>query len=224
MFVGQKPSAANSGTVSTPAGWTLEGQITGLTDGNTGGYTTTLGADTGNCNLYVYSTTALGTETGTLLVPVSTNNVCWAQIYPFKKMSTANWSLSSTTGKQTTANVTYLTTGASDPGLGANDAVMIAQVNPTDIDTPPQWTYLSVGATNASARNMFVIQEADSTAGNDIGGFVAYGIMQNGPTAGNPGLAAQYSGTVTNATRGPSIILKIGTSSASPILTFSWDM
>lgn len=60
MFVGQKPATANAGTVTTPTGWTLQDSLTAA-----GGYGTTLGADTGNTNLFVYTKdTVTGAETG----------------------------------------------------------------------------------------------------------------------------------------------------------------
>ena len=67
LFVGQKPSTANGGTVTTPTGWTLRDELTGA-----GGYGTTVGIDTGNTNLRVYSwNTPVAGQTGTLSVTYS---------------------------------------------------------------------------------------------------------------------------------------------------------
>lgn len=61
LLVGQKPSTANGGTCSTPAGWTPIGSITGA-----GGYGTGLAADTGNTNLFAFFREAAGTFTLTM--------------------------------------------------------------------------------------------------------------------------------------------------------------
>jgi len=74
LFVGQKPTTANGGTVTTPTGWTLRDELTAA-----GGYGTTLGADTGNTNLRVYSwNTPIAGQTGNLTVAVANNNISWA--------------------------------------------------------------------------------------------------------------------------------------------------
>lgn len=76
LIVGDKPTAANGGTVTTPAGWTLRDQLTGA-----GGYGATIGADTGNTNLRIYTKdTVAGTETGTLAVTLAGVNVAWGFI------------------------------------------------------------------------------------------------------------------------------------------------
>lgn len=206
LVVGQKPSSANGGTVTTPSGWTLQGSLTGANDGDTGGYTTTLGADTGNTNIFVYTKdTVAGTETGTLSVTVGTNNVCWANIYRIQASTTCTWSYACGTGKDTSGGNVSIATGGMD--ITAGDHIIAGMVIPTDVTTPAQFTSEALAQTSTTFATVNEIEEPDSGTGNDIGGFLCEAGVSSGGASGAVTLTATAGGTTTNV-RGPGFVFR----------------
>ena len=207
MTIGQKPSTANSGTVTTPSGWTLRESLTAA-----GGYGATLGADTGNTNVYIYTKDVVTAGlSGTVTVTVATNNVCWANI---TRVPTGGGAISygSADGQRTTTPTSplsvALTNGASATAFQAGDFAIWGMCIPTDVTTPAQFsahTLTSSGITfNATAE----LVEPDSTTGNDIGGYVAYVTVATGSAGGAPTVGATLAGTLTNV-RGPIALLRL---------------
>lgn len=207
LFVGQKPSTANSGTVTTPTGWTLRDELTAA-----GGYGTTLGADTGNTNLRVYSwNSPVAGQTGTLSVTLGTNNVSWAFIV---RIPTNGGALSygSAEGQRTTTPTSpmsiALTDGATPTAFQTGDVAIWAMCIPTDVTTPAQFSAESITATGATFGTAVEINEPDSTTGNDIGGYSAYASVTAGSSTTAPTVTATLAGTLTNV-RGPVVLLRV---------------
>ncbi len=208
LIVGQKPSTANGGTATTPSGWTLRESITGQ-----GGYGATLGADTGNTNLFIYTKdTVAGNETGNLTVTVGTNNVCWGIIVRIPS-GAGNFVYGTADGSRATAPTsgtaftTLLTNGATAPNLQDGDMAIWAMCIPTDVlnngfGTP---TISSTGTTFGTAVEL---EEPDSGTGNDIGGYVAYADATAGSSTAAPTVGVTATGTVTNV-RGPIALIRI---------------
>lgn len=206
LVLGMKPSSANGGTVTTPSGWTLQCQITGATDGDTGGYTTTLAADTGNTNLYMYTKDSVtGSESGTLSVTIGTNNVSWANIYRLQSSAVATWSYACATGKDTSAGSVSIATGSMS--ITAGDHIIGAMVIPTDVTTPAQFSAESFTQSGTTFGTVNEVEEAYSTTGNDIGGFIIESAVSSGSGSGAVTMAATAGGTTTNV-RGPGIVLR----------------
>jgi hypothetical protein len=152
MFIGQKPTTANGGTVTTPTGWTLVDELTGA-----GGYGTTLGTDTGNTNLRVYRKDVVtGTETGNLTVTLGGNNVAWAFMVRTSYAAGNTVSYGSADGQRTTAPTAgtpfavALTNGATPTNLQSGDLSVWAMCIPTDVTTPSQFSAQSVTATGTT--------------------------------------------------------------------------
>ncbi len=207
MFVGQKPSTANGGTVTTPTGWTLQDSLTGA-----GGYGTTLGADTGNTNLYVYTkNTVTGAETGTLSVTLGGNGVSWAFIIRVPD-SGGTLSYGTADGQRTTTPTSpmsiALTNGASPTNFQTGDLALWAMCIPTDVTTPSQFSAESITATGATFGAAVELNEPDSTTGNDIGGYSAYAFVTAGSSTTAPTVTTTLAGTRTNV-RGPVVLLRI---------------
>lgn len=206
LIVGQKPSSANGGTVTTPTGWTLQASLTGSNDGNTGGYTTTLGADTGNCNIYVYTKDSVsGSESGTLTVTTGTNNVAWARIVRLQKSVPGTVSWAAATGKDTSAGSVSIATGALD--LAAGDYLIGGMVIPTDVTTPSQFSAHALSQSGTTFGTVSEIGEADSTTNNDIGGYLIEAPVSSGSGTGAVTMSATAGGTTTNV-RGPGFLLR----------------
>ncbi len=207
LFVGQKPSTANGGTVTTPTGWTLRDSLTAA-----GGYGTTLGADTGNTNLYAYTKdTVTGSETGTLSVTLGTNGVSWAFIV---RIPTGGGAISYGTadGQRTTTPTSpmsiALTNGASATNFQAGDKAIWAMCIPTDVTTPSQFSAQSITATGATFATATELNEPDSATGNDIGGYSAYAHVNSGSSTTAPTVTATLAGTLTNV-RGPVVLVRV---------------
>jgi hypothetical protein len=202
-IIGMKPSAASSGSVTTPSGWTAVsgGSLTGA--GNYGG---TLGADTGNTNVFSFYRVAKGNEATERCFELATNNISWSQMYRYSSTN-QGWSLAGTTGSDITAGNVSITMGA-NPGVTVNDHILGAMVIPTDVSTPAQFSaeaFTQTGATFAAATE---VSEPDSANGNDIGGFVIRSSVSAGTGSAAPVMTATVGGTNTNV-RGPGVFIRI---------------
>ncbi len=209
LVVGQKPSTANGGTVTTPSGWTLREELTGA-----GGYGATLGADTGNTNLRIYTKdTVAGTETGNLSVTIGTNNVSWGLIVRIPS-GAGSFVYGSADGSRTTAPTsgaaftTALATGLSGAAnLQDGDMAIWAMCIPTDV-LNNGFTAPTITASGTTFGTAVELEEPDSGTGNDIGGYVAYAEATAGSSSGAPTVGVTATGTVTNV-RGPIALLRI---------------
>jgi hypothetical protein len=202
-IIGMKPSAASSGSVTTPSGWTAVpgGSLTGA--GNYGG---TLGADTGNTNVFSFYRVARGDEATERCFELATNSVSWAQMYRYSSTN-QGWSLNATTGSDITAGNVSITFGA-NPNVTLNDHILGAMVIPTDVSTPAQFSAEAFTQTGATFAAAIEISEPDSANGNDIGGFVIRSSVTAGTGSAAPVMTATAGGTTTNV-RGPGVFIRI---------------
>lgn len=217
LFVGQKPSTANGGTVTTPTGWTLRDELTGA-----GGYGTTVGIDTGNTNLRVYSwNTPVAGQTGNLTVTIGTNNISWAFIVRIPSGGGA-LSYGSADGQRTTQPTSpmsiALTNGATATNFQSGDRAIWAMCIPTDVTTPSQFSAQSITATGATFGTATELNEPDSGTGNDIGGYSAWAAVTAGSSTTAPTVTTTVGGTLTNV-RGPVVLLRVREGAAPQTLT-----
>ncbi len=202
-YSGLKPSTANSGSVTTPTGWTLITWLTGA-----GGYSAALGADTGNTNVFSYYKVADGTESGGRLeYRLLRAGVSWSQMYHLTNTSKV-WSVAGTTGSDVTGNTTVSIAMSSNPEVTAGDYILGAMVIPTDVTTPSQFSAEAFSQTGVTFGTVTEISEPDYTVGNDIGGFIVYSSVSSGTGSAAPTMTATAGGTVTNV-RGPGIFIRV---------------
>lgn len=206
LVIAQKPSTANSGSVTTPTGYTLIGSLTGA-----GGYGATLGNNTGNTNLFVYrkTTPATGSESGTLSVTVATNNVCSATFVLVRAApgsTITDWAFA--TGSDTTGGNVSVTVD-SDPGIQSGDAVFLLFNGASALATYSGEAVTTTGVTYGTVAEL---AEPSTTVGNDVAGFIAGTIATAGPSSAAPVFTATVGGTTTNA-RGPGILVRARASS-----------
>lgn len=206
LIVGQKPTAANGGAVTTPSGWTLREELTGA-----GGYGATIGVDTGNTNLRFYTkNTVTGAETGTLALTGAGTNVAFAQII---RIPTGGGAISfgSADGQRTTTPTSpmtvALTDGATATAFQSGDLALWAMCIPTDV-LNNGFTSPTITATGATFAAGVELTEYDSGLGNDIGGYAAYASVSSGSSSSAPSVQVTLSGTLTNV-RGPVGLLRI---------------
>lgn len=218
LFLGQKPSTANGGTATTPAGWTLREELLAA-----GGYGTTLGADTGNTNLRVYSwDVPVAGQTGTRSVTLAANGVSWAFIV---RVPTGGGAVSfgSADGQRTTAATASLsialTNGATATDFQTGDKAIWAMCIPTDVTTPSQFSAQSITATGAVFATAVELNEPDSATGSDIGGYSAYAHVDSGSSTTAPTVDVTVAGTRTNV-RGPVVLLRLREAAAPANIDF----
>lgn len=209
LLVGQKPSTANGGTVTTPTGWTLREELTGA-----GGYGATLGADTGNTNLRIYSwNTPVAGQTGNLTVTIGTNNISWAFMI---RIPTGGGTIvyGSADGSRTTAPTSgtpytvLLTNGTSATNLKAGDVAIWAMCIPTDVLGGAGFSAHTISATGTTFNTPTELNEPSSGTGNDIGGYSVWVSATAGSATVAPTIGATATGTVTNV-RGPIALVRI---------------
>lgn len=203
-IIGMKPSVANSGSVATPPGWTAVpgGSLTGA-----GGYGGTLGADTGNTNVFSFYKVATGNESGEQCFDLTTNSISWAQMYRYSS-TTQTWVVDATTGSDATGGAAVSITTSADPGVTVGDHILGAMVIPTDVTTPAQFSAQNFTQTGVTFAAEVEISEPDSANGNDIGGFVVRSTATAGVSSAAPMMTATAGGTTTNV-RGPGVFIRI---------------
>lgn len=212
LIIGMKPNTSGSGTVTTPAGWTLLGSITAA-----GGYGSQ-GADTGNCDLYVFTRDTDGTASGTLSVTINTvaaGGVAWGKILRVSAGS-GSWNVAMATGSQTAGGNLSVTFG-SDPGVATGDLVVGIFCDPTDIGAGAQFSAEAFSQTGVTFTTAQEIEEPFSATGNDIGAMLCYSFAASGSSTAAPSMTATAGGTTTNI-RGPAVFLRMRAGTSVPSL------
>ena len=216
IIVGQKPSTANGGTVTprtTAGAWTLREELTAA-----GGYGTTLGADTGNTNIRIYSKDVVNAliagGTDQFLFDLGQNNVSWAFVVHIPTNGSTSYSVGVADGSRTTAPTSgtpftvNLTNGSPATDFETGDLAIWAMCIPTDVTTPNQFSARSIAASGATFSTATEFNEPDSGTGNDIGGYSAYATVTSGSSTAAPSITATATGTVTNV-RGPVAVIRL---------------
>lgn len=213
LIVVMKPSTANSGSVSTPLGWTLAGNLN-----SAGGYSTTLGADTGNTHIYAFTKPTTGTESN-FTVTLNTSNNGWGQILRYSKTHTYWATTWAGTGSDTTAgNVSIAVTNVAGTCV-ADDAIAFAMGIPTDAAS---FSAEAITATGATFGTVTEVADVQNASGNQSGGFVAVCSVTAGSNTAAPTMTATAGGTTTNV-RGPGIVVRLRDTESVPTGSISDD-
>lgn len=204
LIIGMKPSTANSGSVTTPSGWTLVTSITGQ-----GGFGTTVGGDTGNTNLFVFERIVpAGGLTGSLAVTVAANNICWGYM-EWLTTDARGWRNSAgATGGDGAPGVAFTVNFTSDPGVNAGDLILVSVCIPTDLGGGAQFSGQTLTQTGITFGVFGETNEPATNTGNDIAGWNGYAPVSAGTSSAAPVLNLTASGTVTNV-RGPATFVRV---------------
>lgn len=204
LVVGMKPSTANGGTIGTPSGTGWSSVIT-AGGSNVGGYSTTLGADTGNCRSTWFRKTATGTDEADFTVALGTSNNGWGQLYRLSKTLQA-WLINAVTANDTTGGSVSLGFGMPTGGIATGDYFLGSMVIPTDAATFSSPTLTRSGVTFSGTT---IAEQIASSLGNDSGGFVVTSSASAGSSSsGTTTLAVTGGGTTTNI-RGLGFLLRV---------------
>ena len=205
LIIGMKPSSANSGSVTTPDGWTLITSLTGA-----GGYNSTLGADTGNTNVFAYYKIAKGSEDGlTLRAYLSTNNVSVARIFRLNSSIDTSWNIAGTTGSDETAGADISIAMSTDPGVIAGDHIIGAMIVPTDAGAGSRWSGEALTQEGITFGTVNEIAENLSGTGNDLGAVIFQASVSSGISSGTPTFTATAVATFNTNARGPGVFIRV---------------
>jgi len=180
-----------SPTPSTPSGWTL--LATGAsTDG-------TFGIDTGPRRVTVFGKEAVGTESGTLTVSITSGDTCRGTISRFTKSGSGTWTIEAQGGDDSTSGTGFSATLAS-MNWNTGDAVLVAVGQRVDTVTQSAQSLTATGVTFGTRTNR---ASTAVTTGNDhrhvIDTFAAISGTSNvnaAPTWAYTGSAACSGGVV----------------------------
>jgi hypothetical protein len=204
LFIGMKPTSSGGGSVTTPTDFTSAGSVIGSSQG-------AVSADAGDTNLWVFYKEATGSESGSLSVTTSGQDVCVAVMQRFTK-SAGTWNVAVATGEQSTTGNISITYG-SDPGVAANDYVAAYKVSPTDAGGSTGYSSETITQTGVTfdtigrTTNAAVASGLGSSLGNDMGGTICRAAV----TAGTSSTAPTFAATAGSANQGigPSIFVRI---------------
>ena len=202
LITGQKPSTANSGTITLPGGWTELGSIFGA-----GGYGETLGLGTGNVNLKIgVLDTPTGDESGSTTVGLATNNVAWSLMVRADKMGSGPWEYAATTGSDVTGGATLSVAYGDTIDLAPGDLVVVGWCQPTNVTT--RFTAPTLTAAGFTFGRVTTVARPTSATGNTIGGLVCFARVLTGSGAAAVTFAAVAGGVTTNV-RGGSVLVRL---------------
>lgn len=160
LLIGVKPFDS---TITTPAGWTALGEIT---NGSTA-----QGVDTGSVKMAAFLLpSAAGTETGNLTVTITTANSAYGAMYRYTKAAGTAVASGFSSGTDIAAGTGWSVTFSSNPGIVANDHLVLGGVWSTDAaDTVSASAFAATSATFTG-----IVAAGDQnprvTTGNDLGG------------------------------------------------------
>lgn len=189
----------NASTPATPSGWTAHSNYTA-----TGGAGSEA-AGTGTVRITVFTKEAVGTESGTLALSITSGTSCGAVMWRLPKIAGKQWDVALVNGSDNTAGTTWSVTFGADPGVAANDLVFVASASSEDTAT-----FASQALTQAGVTYGTMVERADTAiaTGNDLRIIVS----EHPITSGTSSAAATYTMTAssTNAANsaGASIMIR----------------
>lgn len=184
MFVVTKPYNA---VIATPAGWNL---LATRTNG-----TTAAGTDIGSVQISAYDHVCTGSETGSLVVLITSGDSCWGSM--FRVTTSTDIQSAATTGLDTVANTSMSIAFDTNPGLLAGDVVLMALGWSTDAACTVSASAITAAGSTFSGIVAAGDQNPRVTTGLDSGGNVNHAAVTAGPASGVPTWTATLS-TGTN--------------------------
>lgn len=180
-------------------GWTSHGYVktTGLV----------AGVDAGDVGLYIFTSLAVGGETGTWSTignpAQSSANSVYARMFRITKAAGKVFALAASVGGAlNVASTSYSAAMGSDPGIIAGDLLLIATA--LNVDTASA----SAEAVSASGLTVGAVTERDdagTSQGDDCRQVVATTLVSAGPASG----VATFTATLSAAAAGATMILRI---------------
>jgi hypothetical protein len=194
LLVGFHPSTDAVATITTPAGFTLQGNRVYNAGGSTG-------VDVNWPQIATFTKDLVtGSESGALALTIGNCSVAWAVLIRVPKLAGSAAAYAYVDGRDSTGGdlTTDTAFNGGDINLAATvgDMVIFAASIPTNAATFSAQALSESGLTFGTAVELV---EAASAVGNHIGGFVAYASVTAGAANALPTASATVGGTATNA-------------------------
>lgn len=208
LFVGGKP--VNSGGWSTNNSFRRLGSLHAA-----GGYGGASGVDNGDSDLWVGLRPSSPLTSGTLTVTVGSGGgqgVSWGKILRVKALTRARVEALASFAQQTAAgnlSVTF-TQNPNAWKTRPGDLIVACFGSPTDINTTTQYSSVAIAQTGVTFTST-AFEVFQSSAGNDIGGFLAYWAVTAGYGKDPPVLSAtiNVANSGTTNVRGPATFIRL---------------
>jgi hypothetical protein len=187
---------------TTPSGWTLP------TNGQaSGGIGSDASADQGNVYSTIFIKEADGTESGNLSVSVPSGNSTTGTMMVFSKGYGKEWDYALVNGSDNSAGTDWVIDAATDPGIQANDYVLVASALNNDLWAYGSQDLNSEGVTYANEIEQF---ERAYSGGLDLELVVSTHFAYSGTSTAAPDYTMAASNSTVDANpAGASIILRI---------------
>lgn len=185
LVIGTKPFNA---TIGSPGpDWRPLGTIA---NGSTG-----QGLDTGSVLIAAFVKEANGTETGTLVVNVTSGNSSWGVMSRYTKAAGQAFTADAAFGTDTTTGTAFSITFGSNPGITSGDMLHLGAVQPSDQNSLG-WTSPALSATSATIGAITQDISCITVVGNDLGGSIQHCACTAGTASANP----VWTGTLASST------------------------
>lgn len=186
---------------STPSGWTLATNAQG-----TGGRGSP-GGGSGTVYITVFIKQAVGSESGSLSVTLTSANSSHGVMLRYTKASDAAWTYAAANTAQNTNSVTWDAVLDSDPGIQTADMVLVASA------VNANWTFSLEGVTTSGVTYGTAVERYDTgtTTGDDVKLVVSEHPVSTGSSSGNATYVMTSSGSNTVSPAGATVLLRLRT-------------
>lgn len=198
---------------STPAGWTL------ATDAQGSGGAGASGADAGLMYSTVFHRTSDGTETGNLSVTLTSSNSAIGRIVCYRAPAGRTWAVAAHNGADNSAGTAVAMTAGGNPGITADDMIVMCVGLNTDART---YSAQAVTATGISAWGT-VAERNDSTTttGDDCALVISEHPVTTGTAVSAPAFVATASGTAGSQNAGAAVFFRLRSTAGANAYTLT---
>ncbi len=185
---------------ATPDGWTAP---SGNQYSRGGG---TPGVDTGDVYITLFLKIADGTETGNVSVTLTGANTSIGRIFRYSKDASKDWEYVCAGGSDNAAGTSWSVTAGSNPGVTANDMVLVGSGICGNTNTATAEAITQTGVTFGTMQER---QDSGSNTGDDIAMWMTEHPVSSGTGSAAPVYTATVAGTGSATAAGASLFLRL---------------
>jgi len=196
MAVVNRPNAS---TPTIPAGgWTQLATVTGGAGSEAAG--------TGVIRVTVFGREAVGTESGSVTLAITSGTSCGAVIWRSTKTTGKNWDAATATGSDNSAGTAFSVTFGTDPGVTAGDLVFVAAGSSEDTAT---WASEALSQTGMTYGALTEHTDTAVSTGNDCRIIVCQHAVTSGTSSAAGTFTATASSTNAANTAGAAVMIRL---------------
>ncbi len=186
---------------ATPSGWTLP------TNGQASGGAGADGSNSGHVYSTVFYRVADGTESGSVAVTITGNNIALGVISRLTKAAGATWNVAAANGAQNTGGSnSWSVTCGSDPGIWGGDFVL--SLSGININTPT-FTSEAISATGVTFGTVVELDDTSSGSGDHIHIVYSSHAVTSGQSSAAPVYTMTASANTANTPAGSTALLRL---------------